>query len=79
MKRETRKMVLLNQIDLMRELVDANPEFTEDAIQQCFGMLRYSCALTDIDYEFEMSFRVIIRDYLQKSKGYRRPYIKQKS
>lgn len=37
MKRETRKMVLLNQIDLMRELVDANPEFTEDAINNVLG------------------------------------------
>lgn len=77
MKRDSR--ILINQFDLLHELVDANPEFTEDAIQQCFGMLRYSCALTDVDYEFEMNSREIIRYNLQQPKGHRRPYKKQRT
>lgn len=37
-------------------------------------MLRYACAMADIDYEFEMNSREIIRYYLQQPKGHRRPY-----
>lgn len=72
MNRQQRQLVLINQMDLLRELLDEQPELKETALHQFNGMIRYSRAIGDLDYSYETRLRNFASEYFNQPKGYRR-------
>lgn len=70
---QKRLEILINQMDLMRELLDDKPEYKDIAIAQMDGMVRYSRAIGDIDYNYEVKIKNGVRDYFNEPAGHRRP------